>query len=139
MSFSASGSLFCSIYISVSLTEILYLQVKRDESGAIHINKQKQLHLHYDLINFTVSILQPPDVSLAAALLFLHRLLALHFQWINARTLALLDSAEKLHVIDRQSQEELETLEISDFQLVYNSSHFKSLATGGNVSQALVS
>ncbi|KAM9305967.1 vacuolar protein sorting-associated protein 8 homolog [Gastrophryne carolinensis] len=87
-----------------------FLLVKRDESGAIHINKQKQLHLHYDLINFT---------------------------WVNARTLALLDSAEKLHVIDRQTQEELETLEISDFQLVYNSSHFKSLATGGNVSQAL--
>ncbi|KAG8432642.1 hypothetical protein GDO86_017043 [Hymenochirus boettgeri] len=87
-----------------------FLLVKRDESGAIHINKQKQLHLHYDLINFT---------------------------WINARTLALLDSAEKLHVIDRQTQEELETLEISDVQLVYNSSHFKSLATGGNVSQAL--
>ncbi|XP_072275212.1 vacuolar protein sorting-associated protein 8 homolog [Pyxicephalus adspersus] len=87
-----------------------FLLVKRDESGAIHINKQKQLHLHYDLINFT---------------------------WINARTVALLDSAEKLHVIDRQTQEELETQEISDFQLVYNSSHFKSLATGGNVSQAL--
>ncbi|KAM4698795.1 vacuolar protein sorting-associated protein 8 homolog [Rhinophrynus dorsalis] len=87
-----------------------FLLVKRDESGAIHINKQKQLHLHYDLINFT---------------------------WINARTVALLDSAEKLHVIDRQTQEELETLEISDVQLVYNSSHFKSLATGGNVSQAL--
>ncbi|XP_063789062.1 vacuolar protein sorting-associated protein 8 homolog isoform X2 [Pseudophryne corroboree] len=87
-----------------------FLLVKRDESGAIHINKQKQLHLHYDLINFT---------------------------WINARTVALLDSAEKLHVIDRQTQERLETLEISDFQLVYNSSHFKSLATGGNVSQAL--
>uniref|UniRef100_A0A8D0LB45 VPS8 subunit of CORVET complex n=1 Tax=Sphenodon punctatus TaxID=8508 RepID=A0A8D0LB45_SPHPU len=44
---------------------------------------------------------------------------------------------EKLHVIDRQTQEELETLEISEVQLVYNSSHFKSLATGGNVSQAL--
>ncbi|XP_075463221.1 vacuolar protein sorting-associated protein 8 homolog isoform X3 [Ascaphus truei] len=87
-----------------------FLLVKRDESGAIHINKQKQLHLHYDLINFT---------------------------WINARTVALLDSAEKLHVIDRQTQEELETLEIAEVQLVYNSSHFKSLATGGNVSQAL--
>ncbi|KAM8934115.1 vacuolar protein sorting-associated protein 8 homolog [Pelodytes ibericus] len=87
-----------------------FLLVKRDESGAIHINKQKQLHLHYDLINFT---------------------------WINARTVALLDSAEKLHLIDRQTQEELETQEISDVQLVYNSSHFKSLATGGNVSQAL--
>ena len=50
----------------------------------------------------------------------------------------LLDSVEKLHVIDRQTQEELETVEISEVQLVYNSSHFKSLATGGNVSQALV-
>ncbi|XP_034637765.1 vacuolar protein sorting-associated protein 8 homolog [Trachemys scripta elegans] len=87
-----------------------FLLVKRDDSGAIHVTKQKQLHLHYDLINFT---------------------------WINSRTVVLLDSVEKLHVIDRQMQEELETIEISEVQLVYNSSHFKSLATGGNVSQAL--
>ncbi|XP_048361839.1 vacuolar protein sorting-associated protein 8 homolog isoform X2 [Sphaerodactylus townsendi] len=87
-----------------------FLLVKRDESGAIHVTKQKQLHLHYDLINFT---------------------------WINSHTVVLLDSVEKLHVIDRQTQEELETVEISEVQLVYNSSHFKSLATGGNVSQAL--
>ncbi|KAM6441851.1 vacuolar protein sorting-associated protein 8 homolog isoform 1-T3 [Liasis olivaceus] len=87
-----------------------FLLVKRDESGAIHVTKQKQLHLHYDLINFT---------------------------WINSHTIALLDSVEKLHVIDRHTQEELETVEISEVQLVYNSSHFKSLATGGNVSQAL--
>ena len=60
------------------------------------------------------------------------------FQWINSRTAVLLDSVEKLHVIDRQTQEELETIEISEVQLVYNSSHFKSLATGGNVSEALV-
>ncbi|NXD17944.1 VPS8 protein, partial [Nothocercus nigrocapillus] len=87
-----------------------FLLVKRDDSGAIHVTKQKQLHLHYDLINFT---------------------------WINSRTAILLDSVEKLHVIDRQTQEELETIEISEVQLVYNSSHFKSLATGGNVSEAL--
>ncbi|XP_045358672.1 vacuolar protein sorting-associated protein 8 homolog isoform X5 [Leopardus geoffroyi] len=87
-----------------------YGRVKRDESGAIHVTKQKHLHLYYDLINFT---------------------------WINSRTVVLLDSVEKLHVIDRQTQEELETVEISEVQLVYNSSHFKSLATGGNVSQAL--
>uniref|UniRef100_A0A670ZWI9 Vacuolar protein sorting-associated protein 8 homolog n=1 Tax=Pseudonaja textilis TaxID=8673 RepID=A0A670ZWI9_PSETE len=87
-----------------------FLLVKRDESGAIHVTKQKQLHLHYDLINFT---------------------------WINSHTIVLLDSVEKLHVIDRHTQEELETAEISEVQLVYNSSHFKSLATGGNVSQAL--
>uniref|UniRef100_A0A8C2U6K4 Vacuolar protein sorting-associated protein 8 homolog n=1 Tax=Coturnix japonica TaxID=93934 RepID=A0A8C2U6K4_COTJA len=87
-----------------------FLLVKRDDTGAIHVTKQKQLHLHYDLINFT---------------------------WINSRTAVLLDSVEKLHVIDRQTQEELETIEIPEVQLVYNSSHFKSLATGGNVSEAL--
>ncbi|NWW02149.1 VPS8 protein, partial [Oreocharis arfaki] len=87
-----------------------FLLVKRDDTGAIHVTKQRQLHLHYDLINFT---------------------------WINSRTAVLLDSVEKLHVIDRQTQEELETVEISEVQLVYNSSHFKSLATGGNVSEAL--
>uniref|UniRef100_A0A8C3PPI1 Vacuolar protein sorting-associated protein 8 homolog n=1 Tax=Calidris pygmaea TaxID=425635 RepID=A0A8C3PPI1_9CHAR len=87
-----------------------FLLVKRDDTGAIHVTKQRQLHLHYDLINFT---------------------------WINSRTAVLLDSVEKLHVIDRQTQEELETIEISEVQLVYNSSHFKSLATGGNVSEAL--
>ncbi|XP_062438241.1 vacuolar protein sorting-associated protein 8 homolog isoform X2 [Rhea pennata] len=87
-----------------------FLLVKRDDTGAIHVTKQKQLHLHYDLINFT---------------------------WINSRTAVLLDSVEKLHVIDRQTQEELETIEISEVQLIYNSSHFKSLATGGNVSEAL--
>lgn len=31
-----------------------------------------------------------------------------------------------------------QVLDVSSVQLVYNNSHFKSLATGGNVSQALV-
>lgn len=35
---------------------LFHHQVKRDESGAIHVTKQKHLHLYYDLINFTVSI-----------------------------------------------------------------------------------
>lgn len=59
-------------------------------------------------------------------------------QWINSRTLVLVDSHEKLQVVDRPSQEILETLDLEQVQLVYNSRHFKSLATGGNVSQALV-
>lgn len=61
-----------------------------------------------------------------------------YWQWINPRTLVLMDSTEKLRVVDRPSQEELETVDMAELQLVYNSSHFKSLATGGNVSQALV-
>uniref|UniRef100_A0AAR2LBX3 Vacuolar protein sorting-associated protein 8 homolog n=1 Tax=Pygocentrus nattereri TaxID=42514 RepID=A0AAR2LBX3_PYGNA len=87
-----------------------FLLVKKDESGTVHVIKQRQLQLSCDLISLT---------------------------WLNSRTLVLMDSGEKLHVYDRPSQEELETLDLSDVQLVYNSSHFKSLATGGNVSQAL--
>uniref|UniRef100_A0A8C6KZS4 VPS8 subunit of CORVET complex n=1 Tax=Nothobranchius furzeri TaxID=105023 RepID=A0A8C6KZS4_NOTFU len=57
--------------------------------------------------------------------------------WINSCTLVLVDSHEKLHVVDRPSHEVLETQDLEQVQLVYNSQHFKSLATGGNVSQAL--
>ncbi|MCJ8748031.1 hypothetical protein PDJAM_G00160220 [Pangasius djambal] len=88
-----------------------FLLVKKDESGTVHVIKQRQLQLNCDLISLT---------------------------WLNSRTLVLMDSGEKLHVVDRPSQEELETLDLTEVQLVYNSSHFKSLATGGNVSQALV-
>ncbi|XP_048866452.1 vacuolar protein sorting-associated protein 8 homolog isoform X1 [Brienomyrus brachyistius] len=89
---------------------VSFLLVKKDELGTIHVIKQRQLHLNCDLISLT---------------------------WINSRTLVLLDSGERLHVVDRPSQVELENLDLSEVQLVYNSSHFKSLATGGNVSQAL--
>lgn len=89
---------------------IHFLLVKKDESGTIHVIKQRQLQLNRDLISLS---------------------------WINPRTLVLMDSTEKLRVVDRPSQEELETVDLAELQLVYNSSHFKSLATGGNVSQAL--
>ncbi|XP_053532387.1 vacuolar protein sorting-associated protein 8 homolog isoform X5 [Ictalurus punctatus] len=87
-----------------------FLLVKKDESGTVHVIKQRQLQLNCDIISLT---------------------------WLNPRTLVLMDSGEKLHAVDRPSQEELETLDLAEVQLVYNSSHFKSLATGGNVSQAL--
>ncbi|XP_034537762.1 vacuolar protein sorting-associated protein 8 homolog [Notolabrus celidotus] len=87
-----------------------FLLVKKEESGTIHVIKQRQLHLTCDIISLS---------------------------WINSRTLVLVDSHEKLQVVDRPSQEVLETLDLEQVQLVYNSRHFKSLATGGNVSQAL--
>uniref|UniRef100_A0A7N6BH30 RING-type domain-containing protein n=1 Tax=Anabas testudineus TaxID=64144 RepID=A0A7N6BH30_ANATE len=87
-----------------------FLLVKKEETGTIHVIKQRQLHLSCDIISLS---------------------------WINSRTLVLVDSHEKLQVVDRPSQEILETLELEQVQLVYNSRHFKSLATGGNVSQAL--
>ncbi|XP_045063331.1 vacuolar protein sorting-associated protein 8 homolog isoform X3 [Coregonus clupeaformis] len=89
---------------------IHFLLVKKDETGTIHVIKQRQLQLNCDIISLS---------------------------WINSRTLVVMDSGEKLRVVDRPSQEELETLDMAEVQLVYNSSHFKSLATGGNVSQAL--
>ncbi|XP_045555495.1 vacuolar protein sorting-associated protein 8 homolog isoform X11 [Salmo salar] len=89
---------------------IHFLLVKKDETGTIHVIKQRQLQLNCDIISLN---------------------------WINSRTLVVMDSGEKLRVVDRPSQEELESLDVAEVQLVYNSSHFKSLATGGNVSQAL--
>ena len=59
-------------------------------------------------------------------------------QWMNAKTLVTVDTSEKLHLIDVKSEEELEVIDLGDVELVYGSSHFKSLATGGNVSKALV-
>ncbi|XP_047207284.1 vacuolar protein sorting-associated protein 8 homolog isoform X2 [Girardinichthys multiradiatus] len=87
-----------------------FLLVKKEETGTIHVIKQRQLQLSCDIISLN---------------------------WINSGTLVLVDSHEKLHVVDRPSQEVLETLDLEQVQLVYNSRHFKSLATGGNVSQAL--
>ncbi|KAM4591822.1 vacuolar protein sorting-associated protein 8 homolog isoform 1-T1 [Odontesthes bonariensis] len=87
-----------------------FLLVKKEEMGTIHVIKQRQLHLSCDIISLN---------------------------WINSRTLVLVDSHEKLQVVDRPTQEVLETLDLEQVQLVYNSRHFKSLATGGNVSQAL--
>lgn len=66
-----------------------------------------------------------------------YTLLSIH--WLNSRTLALVDVRERLHVVDVRSQEELETVDLTQVRLVYASSHFKGLATGGNVSKAFVS
>lgn len=65
-----------------------------------------------------------------------YSLLACH--WLNTRTLALLDVTEALHLVDVRTREELETVDLAGVRLVYNTSFFKGLATGGNVSKAMV-
>ena len=58
--------------------------------------------------------------------------------WLNTRTIAALDTKEQLHLVDVRTKQELEKLDLSTVGLVYNSSHFKGLSTGGNVSKAMV-
>lgn len=62
-------------------------------------------------------------------------LLALH--WLGPKTVAALDTAERLHLHDIRADRELETLDMAAAGLVYASAQFKALATGGNVSPAL--
>lgn len=58
--------------------------------------------------------------------------------WLNTRTIAALDTKEQLHLVDVRTKQELEKLDLSSISLVYNSSHFKGISTGGNVSKAMV-
>ncbi|KAJ8681567.1 hypothetical protein QAD02_017359 [Eretmocerus hayati] len=60
-----------------------------------------------------------------------------NLRWMNVRSLAVLDVQEKLHLLDVRTQENLETLDVSNVSLSYASSHFKGLSTGGNVSKAM--
>ncbi|RNA35004.1 vacuolar sorting-associated 8 -like protein, partial [Brachionus plicatilis] len=59
-----------------------------------------------------------------------------NFTWLNAKTIGILDESEKLHIVDIKSNEELQCLN-TNVKLVYSSSFFKSLSTGGYVSEAL--
>ncbi|XP_029169096.1 vacuolar protein sorting-associated protein 8 homolog [Nylanderia fulva] len=60
-----------------------------------------------------------------------------NLKWLNPRSLIVLDSQEKLHLLDVRAQDNLETLDMSRVGISYASSHFKGLSTGGNVSKAM--
>ncbi|XP_011346387.1 vacuolar protein sorting-associated protein 8 homolog isoform X2 [Ooceraea biroi] len=60
-----------------------------------------------------------------------------NLRWLNPRSLIVLDSQEKLHLLDVRAQDNLETLDMSRVAISYASSHFKGLSTGGNVSKAM--
>ncbi|XP_065093057.1 vacuolar protein sorting-associated protein 8 homolog [Ochlerotatus camptorhynchus] len=64
-----------------------------------------------------------------------YNLLALH--WLGPKTIACLDTMEMLHLSDVRTNKELESIDLSNVGLMYNSAQFKGLATGGNVSPAL--
>lgn len=75
-------------------------------------------------------------VSALQKLVLGYSLLSMH--WMNSWTLAAMDTSERLHLVDVHSHEELETSDLSSVGLVYESSHFKGIFTGGNVSKAMV-
>ncbi|KAG5327788.1 VPS8 protein, partial [Pseudoatta argentina] len=60
-----------------------------------------------------------------------------NLRWLNPRSLVVLDTQEKLHLLDVRAQDNLETLDMSRVGISYASSHFKGLSTGGNVSKAM--
>ena len=62
-------------------------------------------------------------------------IISLH--WMNPKVIVTIDTLEKIRTIDVKTKEELECLDLGIVKLVYGSSYFRSLATGGNVSKAL--
>ncbi|KAL5471029.1 hypothetical protein EMCRGX_G029102 [Ephydatia muelleri] len=59
-------------------------------------------------------------------------------QWINAQTVFVMDTTERIHLINVKDDTDIEVLDLKQVELVYGSSFFKSLETGGNVSKALI-
>lgn len=57
--------------------------------------------------------------------------------WFSTRTIATIDKHERLHLMDTRSAQEIDVADLGDVKLVYGTSFFKGVATGGNVSQAM--
>ncbi|KAK6630795.1 hypothetical protein RUM44_002964 [Polyplax serrata] len=86
---------------------------------------------------FQISVDSDSKLKVAALqkLVVNYSLLSLH--WLNSWTIAAVDISERLHLLEVHSHEELENLDISNIGLVYESSNFKGIMTGGNVSEAM--
>eukprot|EP00116_Pleurobrachia_bachei_P002866 sb/3463128/ len=58
--------------------------------------------------------------------------------WFNTNTVGVLDSTEKLHLVDVGSLSRLQTVTcVPDIGLCYSTAFYRSLTTGGNVSKAM--
>ncbi|CRL04854.1 CLUMA_CG017907, isoform A [Clunio marinus] len=76
------------------------------------------------------------SVTLLRHISLTYNLLALH--WLGPKNIACVErNSETLHLIDVRTSRELETIDASNFGIVYSSAQFKGIATGGNVSPAL--
>ncbi|XP_065882689.1 vacuolar protein sorting-associated protein 8 homolog isoform X2 [Dysidea avara] len=76
-----------------------------------------------------------PTFSVLKHIKFPYNILSFH--WLTSQLAVLLDSKEFVHIVHVRSAALLQKLDVSHVELIYSSSVFKSLATGGNVSQAL--
>ncbi|MGH0152258.1 UNVERIFIED_CONTAM: hypothetical protein FKN15_058824 [Acipenser sinensis] len=66
-----------------------------------------------------------------------HQYDIVNVKWMNSQTLLLIDPLDKLHVLDRESQEELELLDLPDMQLIHTSSFLRPLTPGEHISPTL--
>ncbi|RXN00353.1 Vacuolar protein sorting-associated protein 8-like [Acipenser ruthenus] len=66
-----------------------------------------------------------------------HQYDIVNVKWMNSQTLLLIDPLDKLHVLDRESQEEMELLDLSDMQLIHTSSFLRPLTPGEHISPTL--
>lgn len=58
--------------------------------------------------------------------------------FINYKTLAILDHKETLRFLDARLDEQVEAIDCSELDIVYEGSRYRAEDTGGNVSRAMV-
>eukprot|EP00090_Calanus_glacialis_P010435 TRINITY_DN18820_c0_g1_i1.p1 TRINITY_DN18820_c0_g1~~TRINITY_DN18820_c0_g1_i1.p1 ORF type:complete len:1423 (-),score=489.80 TRINITY_DN18820_c0_g1_i1:146-4273(-) len=93
--------------------------------------RDQTIHFYQVTVNLSDKIVFIPLQSITVN----YRLLSC--QWLNTRVMGLLSSTEQFHLLDVRSREQLETIDLTRVELVYQTQFFKGTATGGNVSAAL--
>ena len=93
-------------------SKIIFALLKTSNTGATGMRVLKTLNLGYSLTNLI---------------------------WFNNKTIAVPDQKENLHLVDIQSEEVIETLDLQSVQLVYSTAAFKGLAADSKNNPALVS
>eukprot|EP00092_Neocalanus_flemingeri_P016376 GFUD01017725.1.p1 GENE.GFUD01017725.1~~GFUD01017725.1.p1 ORF type:complete len:1407 (-),score=439.03 GFUD01017725.1:187-4407(-) len=93
--------------------------------------RDQTIHFYQVTVNLSDKIVFIPLQSITVN----YRLLSC--QWLNTRVMGLLSSTEQFHLLDVRSREQLETVDLTSVELVYQTQFFKGTATGGNVSAAL--
>ena len=93
--------------------------------------RDQTIHFYQVTVNLSDKIVFIPLQSISVS----YRLLSC--QWLNTRVMGLLSSTEQFHLLDVRSREQVETIDLTKAELVYQTQFFKGTATGGNVSAAL--